>query len=366
MCEILDKDEKFHLTATKFRLEYEGYIDSKKLYDFIYKKINREETFIYVCLADNKTVALILLDKQPNWTKRDKFTYKDSVLGCNPETKSMEPKYYTIKKSIEDEIHSLKKYESYGYPPPSKRLSRKCLKCNQVKEFYNFSSQKTNCKLCESIPDDVAINAKIFKEKKKSSPELEYLDSAIALFESKFNKEIDLLKKEIAELRQANTKYLHLIVNSYTEKADKVETYDSGFTLICLGPANILANVKNTEVLLEFLPIDAVEVKAFDSKYIIYFGVHSNINKLIDKLHTINTIEFEVLRTIKVPLDVANKIMTTFVNGFINNDDVADNFSKLESKNEKIENANVRMCHKSMLNIANLFISNQLGDIFNS
>lgn len=360
MNEILDRDGKFHLTVSKFRLEYEGYFDTKNLYDFLIDKIDREEIFIYVCHTDNKTVALIFLDKQPNWVKRSKFTF---------ETK--EPKYYLIRKTFEDELEGLKKYESYGYPPEDKRPSRKCLKCNQLKELYNFSSQKKNCKLCESIPDDLSIEMKILNEKKKESPELAYLDTAVTLFESKFKKEVDLLKKELLEIRQINAKYLQLITNLYTENTAnvfdvggaKVETYDSGFTLVCIGPANILANIRNTEVLLEFLPVDASEI-VDSSKYIIYFGIHNNIKKLIDKLNTINNIEFDVLRTIKVPLDVADRIMNTFMNNFINSDEIINNFTKLESKNEKVASENVRMCHKSMLNIANLFISNQLDNIF--
>jgi hypothetical protein len=358
MNEILEVNGEFHLTASKFCLIYEKIIDAKKLYNHIHTKINKLNITICIAIKDNKTYTLINLEKQPNWRRRDKFLYEFSI-----------PKIYTIKGSFASE---LTKYENI-YPPIEDRPKKTCTKCDKIKEIFHFTFNKSDCKQCEHLSGETINHIKAIKDAKNIKDPMEYITALFGMTEKRYEERLLKLEKELELVRKKNDLYLSYIGNIYNISTGKIEVnkeafkYKSGFSVICLGSAFALANMKNKDIVLEFVP--PVEYKnLIDKKVIIYYNYSSNtddVSKYLNDYYVVkNDVNtgFEELLTINVSKELGQQFMKVFEE-FINDKSMETTFIRLKSLNEKLNSNHVKLCEVEMLPIIKYFMSKQINNI---
>jgi hypothetical protein len=351
MNEILDLNGQFHLTSLKFYLEYDTIIEKDILYKHIMKIIDRKNIFIGIAYVGSATRALVYLDKQPNWKRRAKFLYEKSI-----------PKIYNIKGSFVDELNRF----SDVYPSSNKRLKKTCIKCNEEKDIYNFSVDRTDCKSCEPLTTECIKQFKIVKNVSDTSDPIQYTNALISIQ----NEKISRMEKEITLLRNENRIYLDHLSSMYNIDNGKLTpkeppiTYKSGFTVIFLGQAFILANIKTPDVLPEFYP-PPEHINSLSDKSIIYFGYHEDTEQIFVDLynhyvsrHSINK-ELREVVTLNGPKDINEKIMAIF-SIFMTDEYMENNFINIKSNSNKVKDGNVRMCSNKMISVIKYFLNRQI------
>lgn len=354
--------DKIRIASLKFKLEYKSNkINNQLLYEFLLDRTKSKDPFIYIGCLGEVTIALINLEKQPNWTRTDKFIFNGVI-----------PSTTTIKGSFSDEVEYIKKYCTLY---PSNIQMRICSKCNENKEKFNFTPDKIYCKKCDMVSGDIIAKTKDVNMQQKIVDQEKYINTLFELMATKYNDRIIALENEVINLRKINERYLNLISDMHgihTMEIKPIE-YESGFILVCLGSPFILANLKNEDVLIEFIPQNKDEIVdntfgigGAKNKCIIYFGYHKNLNEQIKMLEDIYVAknsynkDFKIISRVNTPIDIGESIMNALVSKFIDSLEIRDNFSIVKSLRDEVKSENVRICNKSMLNILKVFISNKL------
>jgi hypothetical protein len=358
MNEISEVNGEFHLTATKFCLVYEKIIDEKTIYNHILRIINKLNISICITVKDNKTYAFINLEKQPNWKRRDKFLYEYTL-----------PKVYTIKGSFASE---LSKYENI-YPPIEERPKKTCIKCDEIKEIFHFTFGKSECKKCEHLSAEVINHIKLVKDAKDTQDPMEYLTALFIRSEKRYEERLSKVEKELDLVKKKNDLYLSYLSNIYNVSNGKIEVnkvplkYKSGFSVICLGSAFTLANMKNKDILLEFVPPNEYR-NLIDKKVIVYYNYNTDTDEISKYLNDYYVVKngvnnsYEELLTINVSKELGQSFMNVFED-FINDKSMETTFIPLKSLNEKIDSNLVKLCEAEMLPIIKYFMAKQINNI---
>lgn len=178
------------------------------------------------------------------------------------------------------------------------------------------------------------------------------------------------MEKEITILRKENKIYLEHLSTMYIVDDGKLIPkepaiiYKSGFTVICLGPAFILANTKHSDILPEFYP-PPDHINILSDKSIIYFGYHEDTEHITNILynyyvaeHAINK-ELREVVTMNGHKDVCDRIMNLFLT-FMKDEYMENNFIRIKSNSNKVKDDNVMMCSNKMISVIRYFLSRQI------